>query len=174
MQRTKGKYYISEVRPNEEIENFLLRKLAELFEFNMNKFFSFFINRKMIKEFYLIFDMPNVLYKIDSYEIIIMKLIMNMLIYIDRFNGNQNQGLDCFSIIAENLFFDNRKHPFLDDFFKNMNIYRKRNIPIKKFTFKLKMIDLTNIYKIIPYHIIYLSIGTFDLNTFQCFVEYIT
>ena len=170
----KGKYYISEVRTNEEIENFLLRKLAEHFEFNMNKFFSFFINRKMIKEFYLIFDMPNVLYKIDSYEIIIMKLIMNMLIYIDRFNGNQNQGLDCFSIIAENLFFDNRKHPFLDDFFKNMNIYRKRNIPIKKFSLKLKMIELTNIYKIIPYHIIYLSIGSFDLNTFQCFVEYIT
>ena len=170
----KGKYYISEVRTNEEIENFLLRKLAEHFEFNMNKFFSFFINRKMIKEFYLIFDMPNVLYKIDSYEIIIMKLIMNMLIYIDRFNGNQNQGLDCFSIIAENLFFDNRKHPFLDDFFKNMNIYRKRNIPIKKFSLKLKMIELTNIYKIIPYHIIYLSIGSFDLNTFLCFVEYIT
>ena len=170
----KGKYYISEVRTNEEIENFLLRKLAEHFEFNMNKFFSFFINRKMIKEFYLIFDMPNVLYKIDSYEIILMKLIMNMLIYIDRFNGNQNQGLDCFSIIAENLFFDNRKHPFLDEFFKNMNIYRKRNIPIKKFSLKLKMIELTNIYKIIPYHIIYLSIGSFDLNTFQCFVEYIT
>lgn len=170
----KGKYYLSEVRPNEEIENFLLRKLAEHFEFNMNKFFSFFINRKMIKELYLIFDMPNVLYKIDSYEIIIMKLIMNMFIYIDRFNGNPNQGLDCFSIIAENLFFDNRKHPFLDGFFKNMNIYRKGNISIKKFTLKLKMIGLTNIYKIIPYHINYLSIGSFDLNTFQCFVEYIT
>ena len=170
----KGKYYLSEVRPNEEIENFLLRKLAEHFEFNMNKFFSFFINRKMIKELYLIFDMPNVLYKIDSYEIIIMKLIMNMFIYIDRFNGNPNQGLDCFSIIAENLFFDNRKHPFLNGFFKNMNIYRKGNISIKKFTLKLKMIGLTNIYKIIPYHINYLSIGSFDLNTFQCFVEYIT
>ena len=170
----KGQYYISEVRPNEEIENFLLRKLAEHFEFNMNKFFSFFINRKMIKELYLIFDMPNVLYKIDSYEIIIMKLIMNMLIYIDRYNGNPNQGLDCFSIIAENLFLDNRKHSFLDEFLKNMNIYRKPNIPIKKFTLKLKMIGLSNIYKIIPYHIIYLSIGSFDLYTFQCFVEYIT
>ena len=36
------------------------------------------------------------------------------------------------------------------------------------------MIGLTNIYKIIPYHIKYLSIGSFDLDTFQCFVEYIT
>ena len=63
MQRTKGKYYISEVRPNEEIEDFLLRKLAELFEFNMNKYFSLFFNRKIIKELYLIFDMPNFLYK---------------------------------------------------------------------------------------------------------------
>ena len=174
----KGRYYISEVRPNEEIENFLLRKLSEHFEFNINKFFSFFINRKSIKELYLIFDMPNVLNKIDNYEIILMKLIMNMFIYIDRFNGNANsnskQGLNCFSIIAENLFFDNRKHPFLNEFFNNLNIFRKPNILIIKFALKLKMIGLTNIYKIIPYHIKYLSIGSFDLDTFQCFVEYIT
>ena len=170
----KDNYYINEVMPNEEIENYLLRNLVEKYEFNMNKFFSFFINQRMIKELYLIFDIPNVLNKIESYEIILIKLIMNMLIYIDKFNGSSNQGLICLSIIADNLCFDNRKHPFLDTFLKNMNIYRKENILIKKFTLKLKMIGLTNIYRIIPYNVDYLSIGSFDLDTFQYFVEYIT
>ena len=36
------------------------------------------------------------------------------------------------------------------------------------------MSGLTNIYRIIPYHVNYLSMGTFDLPTFEYFVEYIT
>ena len=36
------------------------------------------------------------------------------------------------------------------------------------------MIEITNIYRIIPYNINYLSLGSFDLETFEYFVEYIT
>ena len=45
---------------------------------------------------------------------------------------------------------------------------------LPKLTLKLKMAGLTNIYKIIPYHVNYLSLGTFDFESFEYFVEYIT
>ena len=170
----KGLHYINTMRKNEETDLFLLRKLSEYFEFNINKFFSFFINNTSIKEFSLIFDIPNILNKINCYEIILIKLIINMLIYLDNPEKNNYSSLNSFTIIAENLFFDNRKHPFLNSFLNKINIFQNKNFLLEKFTLKLKMFGLTNIYKIIPYHVNYLSLGAFDLETFQYFVEYIT
>ena len=167
--------YIKEIKTNEEIELFLLRKLSEYFENNINKFFIFFINKRTLKEISLIFDMPNILNKIDYYELIIMKLILNMFIFLDKtINNNINFALDTFTIIAENLYLDNRKHPFLNHFFDSLIIYKKKNLLLQKLTLKLKIFGVTNIYKIIPYHINYLSIGSFDLESFEYFVEYIT
>ena len=171
---SKGAHYRNAIRTNEDIDLFILRKLSEYFEININKFFFFFINRPTIKEISLIFDMPNLLYKIDYYELIIIKLIINMFIYIDKSGNNSYFGLDSFTIIADNLFLDNKKHPFLNIFFDNMNIYKKKSLMLQKLTLKLKMAGLTNIYKIIPYHVNYLSLGSFDLESFEYFVEYIT
>ena len=171
----KYSQYIKEIKTNEEIELFLLRKLSEYFENNINKFFIFFINKRTLKEISLIFDMPNILNKIDYYELIIMKLILNMFIFLDKtINNNINFALDTFTIIAENLYLDNRKHPFLNHFFDSLIIYKKKNLLLQKLTLKLKIFGITNIYKIIPYHINYLSIGSFDLESFEYFVEYIT
>ena len=167
--------YMKEIRINEDVELFLLRKLAEYFEININKFFSFFINKKSLKELSLIFDMPNILNKIDYYQLIIIKLLINMLIYLNNYKeSNTKYGLDSFTIIAENLFADNRKHPFLNYFFDNLIIYKKNNLLLKKFTLKIKILGITNFYKIVPYHIEYLSLGSFDLQSFESFVEYIT
>ena len=171
---SKGAHYRKDIRTNEDIDLFILRKLSEYFEININKFFFFFINRPTIKEISLIFDMPNLLHKIDYYELIIIKLIINMFIYIDKSGSNSYFGLESFTIIADNLFLDNKKHPFLNTFFDNMNIYKKKNLMLPKLTLKLKMAGLTNIYKIIPYHVNYLSLGTFDFESFEYFVEYIT
>ena len=98
-----------------------------------------------------------------------------MFIYLDKSDITISKNvLNSFTIIAENIFFDNRKYPFLNIFFDNINIYRKKKLLLKKLTLKLKMIGITNIYKIIPYNINYLSLGSFDSETFEYFVEYIT
>ena len=171
---SKASYYQNAMSTNEEIDIFLLRKLSENFEANITKFFSFFINNPNLNDISLIFDMPTLLNKIDYYEIIIIKLIINMLIYLNNSVTSTRFSLKSFSIIAENLLFDNRKHPFLNHFFNDLYIYKKKNLIIEKLTFKLKMSGLTNIYKIIPYHINYLALGSFDIETFEYFVEYIT
>ena len=171
---SKGAHYIDNIRNNEDIDLFLLRKLSEFFELNMNKFFSFLLNNWSLKELSLIFDMPSILNKIDYYELIIMKLIINIFIYLDNPNNIGKILLNSLTIIADNLFLDNKKHPFLNYFFENINIFSKNNFMMQNLTLRVKMKGITNIYKIIPYHVQYLSLGIFDLEAFEYFVEYIT
>ena len=169
---TRGIRYINAIRANEDIDIFLLRKLSEFFEININKFFIFLINRPNLNEISLIFDIPGILNRIDYYELIIIKFIINMLIYLDM--NTSRILLKSFTILAENLSFDNRKNPFLNHSFNNINIYKKKDLHLQKLTLKFKMYRIKNIYKIIPYHIVYLSIGSFDIETLEYFVEYIT
>ena len=171
---SKGIYHKNSIKTNEEVDVFLLKKLSEYYEMNINKFFSFFKNFLSISEFSLIFDIPSILNKIDHYEIILIKLIMNIIIYLDDALNNSKFHLNSLTILADNLFFNNRKHPFLNLFFDQISIYSKKNILIEKLTIKVKWIGITNLYKIIPYNINYLSLGSFDFETFEHFVEYIT
>ena len=168
-------YDLNDIKSNEDIEAFILKKLYENFEQNIKYFFCFFINKPSLNELSLIFDIPYILKKIDCYELIIIKLIINMFIYLDKSDlALAKNELNNFTIIADNIIFDNRKYPFLNIFFDNINLYRKKKLLIKKLTLKIKMIEITNIYRLIPYNINYLSLGSFDLETFEYFVEYIT
>ncbi len=171
--KSRSSRYIKEIKINENIDIFLLRKLSEFFEVNINNFFIFFINKLRFTELSLVFEIPGILQKIDYYEIVIIKLILNMFIHIDK-SEKTKFSLNSFSIIADNLSFNNRKHPFLNHFFENINIFKKKELNMQKLTFKVKMSEIRDIYKIIPYNIIYLTIGSFDIVTLESFVEYIT
>lgn len=171
---TKGIHYLDSLRTSEEVDIFLLRKLSDYFEINISKFFCFFVNAPYIKELSLIFDIPTILKQVDYYEIIIMKLILNIFIHLDICIPKDSlNSLNSLAIFADNLILDNRKHPYLNECFDNISIYRK-NTTLKKLTLKIKMNEISNIYKIIPFKINYLTLGYFDLETLKCFVEYIT
>ena len=170
---SKINHYVNEINTNENADVFFLRKLSELFGNNITKFFIFVINNPKLTELSLIFDTPGILNKVDYYEIIIIKLIINMFIYIDKTPASKNS-LTSFTVSADNFSLDNKKHIFLNSFFENINIYKKKNINLRKLSLNMKMYQIKNIYKIIPSRINYLSIGSFDIETFECFVEYIT
>ena len=171
---SRGAHYVSKIRKNEDIDLFLLRKLSEFFQINISKFFCFLINNMDLRELSLLFEMPSVLNKIDYYELIIIKLILNIFIYLDQPRYSSKILLNSLTIIADNLFLDNKKHPFLNHFFENINIYKRNKFMLEKLTLKANISGVTNIYKIIPYHVHYLSLGTFDLESFEYFVEFIT
>jgi len=172
--QTKGIYYLDSFRTSEEVDIFLLRKLSDYFQINISKFFCFFVNAPNIKELSLIFDIPTILKQVDYYEIIIMKLILNIFIHLNKcVPKDSHNALSSLAIFADNLILDNRKHPYLNECFDNITIYRK-NTTLKKLTLKIKMYEICNIYKIIPYKINYLTLGYFDLETLKYFVEYIT
>jgi hypothetical protein len=103
-----------------------------------------------------------------------MKLILNLFIHLNILVPKDSRNaLYSLAIFADNLILDNRKHPYLNECFDNITIYRK-NTTLKKLTLKIKMYEIGNIYKIIPYQINYLTLGYFDLETLKYFVEYIT
>ena len=165
-----NKTIIHEIEPYEDIDIFLLKKLSEYFEININKLFQTLCIRSTVSELSLIFNIPSIINKIDYYLIIILKLIMNLFIVID----NTKLNLTSFIIQANNFRFDSKKYPFLIEFLDKIYIFSNKELRLSKLTFQMRFINITNIYRIIPYNINELSIGEFDCESFLYFVEYIT
>ena len=158
------------IQPNEDIDTFLIKKLSENFENNINKLFQALSIKSTVNELSLIFNIPCIIKKIDFYLMVILKLILNIFIAID----NMKLNLFSFNLQTTNFFFDNNKYPFLADFLSKLVIYSNYEIKISKLTCQMKFINVNNLYRIIPYHVTQLSLGELDLNTFACLVEYLT
>ena len=168
----KARIKTKEIFPGEEIETFILRKLSESFEVNINKLFCYFLNTPKLREISLIFDIPPILNKVSNYEMVVIKLIINFFLYLNKTKIPKT--FKKIAILSDNLNFDNRKYTFLSDFLDNLNIYKMESLQIEGLCLKCKIIDIHNIYRLIPYNLAYLSLGSFDLISFQYFVEYIT
>jgi hypothetical protein len=123
-----------------------------------------------VSELSLIFNIPSIINKIDYYLIIILKLIMNLFIAID----NSKLNLTSFILQANNLFLDSKKYQFLIEFFEKIYIFSNKESRLSKLTYHMRLANITNIYRIVPYNINELSIGEFDTESFMYFVEYIT
>ena len=164
------KSILGKLEPYDDIDIFLLRKLSENFESNINKLFQTICIRSTVDELSLIFNVPSLLKKIDFYLMVILKFILNLFIAID----NMKLNLKTFNLQTSNFYFDNNKYPFLEDFLDKIYIYINNEIQISKLTCQMKFINITNIYRIIPYNVTQLSLGELDLKTFIYFTEYIT
>ncbi len=159
-----------EILPNEDLDIFILRKLSEFFEANMDKLFQTICIQSTVSELSLIFNYPLIINRIDHYLMILLKFIMNLFIAIDIMKLN----LTSFILQANNFFFDSRKYPFLIDFLDSLEIYENKEIRLSKLICQMKFVNISNLYRIIPYNINEISIGEFDYESFACFVEYIT
>ena len=163
----------SDIKTNEDIDVFILRKLSENFEININKLFIYFINMIKLKIVSLYIDIPSIIQKVNNYEMIIIKFIINLFIYIN-YPFNSSISFKKLTILADNLNLDNRKYPFLNELFEDFSIYQNESCQIESLTLKFKIFEMTNFYRIIPYNITHLSLGSFDLISLEYFVEYIT
>ena len=163
-------YYIYDSKVNEDIDDYLLRKLSDYFQKNLSNFFYLLTIRININELSLIFDMPDILLKNDIYNILIMKFLLNLFLFID---SNKNN-IDTLSIQAERFIFDSRKHIILTNFFNKLNLYNNSNNKLTKLTYQVTFNKILNIHRIVPYNIEQLSLGSFDKDTFEGFVNYIT
>ena len=167
-QSSKSKFYKSEIKPGEEIDVFILRKLSDFFENNINKLFCYFYQMRKIQDISFIFDIPSIINKVSNYEMIILKFILNIFSLINSRPTFRN------ITILSNLNFDNRKHPFLTEFLENIDLFNIEESQIKSLTLKFKIYEIHNLYRLIPYNVNHLSLGSFDLSSFKYFVEYIT
>jgi hypothetical protein len=163
-------YYIYDFKINEDLDNYLLRKLSENFQKNLTSFFYLLTIRTNINELSLIFDMPPILLRSDIYNIIIMKFLLNLLIYIDSAKNNFN----TLSVQAEYFIFDSRRHTILNNFFDKLCLSSSPDNKITRLTYQVTFYKIINIHKLIPYNVENLSLGSFDFDTFKNFVNYIT
>ena len=164
------KINLQKIEPYDDIDIFLLKLLSEYFEANINKLFQNLCIKSTVSQLSLIFDVPTLLSKIDYYLMIILKFILNIFIAIDNIKLN----LTSLNLQTSNFFFDNNKYPFLEDFLDKLCIHSNTELRLLKLTCQMKFINITNIYRIIPYNIEYLCLGDFDFPTFSHFTEYIT
>ena len=165
-----NKTIFGKIEPHEDIDIFLFKRLSEYFEININKLFQTICIKSTVTELSLIFNIPSLLKKLDCYLNIIMKFILNIFISID----NMKLNLSTFNIQTTNFFFDGNKYPFLLDFLDKIYIFSNNELKLSKLTCQMKFINITNIYRIIPYNVTQLSIGELDYKTFIYFIEYIT
>ena len=163
-------YYIYDLKINEDLDNYILRKLSENFQKNLINFFYLLTIRININELSLIFDIPTILSKNDYYILVIKKFLLNLFIFIDSCKNN----LNTLSIQAENFIFDRRKDTLLINYFDKLTLYNNPDNKITKLTYQVSFYKIINIYRLIPYNIEHLSLGEFDLDTFKGFVNYIT
>ena len=160
----------NEIETYEDLDIFMLKKLSEYFQNNIDKLFQILCIKSTVSELSLIFNYPSIINKLDYYLIIILKFIMNLFIAID----NSKLNLTSFILQANNFYFDNRKYPFLIEFLEKIYIFSNKELRLSKLILQMKFININNIYRIIPYNINELSIGEFDYESFVYFVEYIT
>ena len=162
--------YICDLKINESLDNYLLRKLYDKFQKNISYFFYLITMRIDITELSIIFDIPKILINNNSYITLIQKLILNLIAFINTPVSN----LTILSIQAESLELNGKKCIYLEKFFDKLNLYNAPNNKVKSLTIQCQIYNIINIHKLIPFGIEYLSLGTFDLNTFIYLVNYLT
>ena len=76
------KNIINDLRTDEDLDTYILRKLSKNFEKNLKALFYFFTMKTHFGELSLIFDLPTILVKNGYYNNIIMKFCLNMLLLL--------------------------------------------------------------------------------------------
>ena len=159
-----------DLRVDEDLDTYILRKLSKHFEKNLKDLFYLLTIKTCISELSLIFDIPTILIKNGLYNNILMKFFLDIFIFLD----NSLNNIKTLSINAENFIFDNRKNPILSDFFEKLTFYLNKDNKLTSLTFQVRFYNIENIYRLIPYNLTYLSLGSFDYETFNSLVNYFT
>ena len=161
---------VLDLKGNEDIDNYILRKLSEYFEKNLKKFFYFLSLKTIITELSLNFDLPTILTKNGYYNNVLIKFFLDLFILID----NPLSNIKILTLNSRNFVFDSRKYPILNDFCDKLHFYLKKEHKLTNLTFIVRFYRISKIYRFIPYNLTQLSIGPLDYETFNCLVDYLT
>lgn len=161
---------VQDIKGNEDLDIYILRKLSESFERNLYKFFCFLTLKTCITELGLVFNLPTILNKNGYFNNILMKFFLDLFIIIDTIS----KSINSLTLRAENFIFDSRKNPILNDFCDKLHFYLNKKHKLKCLIFQVRFYRIQKIYRFIPYNLEYLSIGSLDYETFNCLVDYLT
>lgn len=150
-----------------DIEDFLVLKLLDYFEENLEKFFFIFQNKLNLREFHLKAELPRIISSNENYISVFHKFIFNILALLN----NENCCLQTLKIVIPFLSFDNRKFPGISKFFSMLNLKDKQK-NLYNLSIHLHFNKLNNLSNILSQHLKFLNIGDLDLETFSHFIKF--
>ena len=160
----------------EDLENYSYEEilinyyLLEHFQKNLEILFSLLSHhRKTLSEFVIVLNTPFILVNNDSYNISILKFIINILIFLafDKHN------IKVIKILSPQLKLDSRKYPLISNVFNNITEKQiEKNLKqINTLYLQFTLIKIPNIVNLITENLSTINIGNFDLPTFKSFVD---
>ena len=152
----------------EGIERKILDNLLPNFTTNFQVLFNL-IRIKKIQILGFDFDMPDILENNEKYNIIIIKFILNLLLYMSK----KDTVIQKLVVLAPKLKMNNDYYPFINKVLGNINNNDINNI-IKELSFQVQLYKVVNIKKIISESLIVLNIGNCDIYTFKELVKYLS
>ena len=164
---TYSKHYNAFLTITYDNEKIIKQKLLEKFEVNFEKLFLLLQTKKRLERIELIINLPSVLYDNEGYHWTILKFLLNIIILMQKEVFNLKE----FKIIVPFFNLDNRKYPIIGDFLERINLNEKHKF-LKNFEFQGNFFKLNNIINLIPYNLLSLNLGEFDLDTFKTFVDF--
>lgn len=151
----------------------LINKLINNFAENIQKLFFVIQSKQTLKEISLYFDIPSVLVYDDSYSLILLKFMVNFLLFL-TYEPNRFNKVD---IVAPYLKLDNRRFPIIEELFEEINLYNddiKHSSTIKHLVIQIQMYKILNIKKLISFNLMKLFLGDLDRDTFDSFLQHYT
>ena len=150
---------------NSEIDHLIVSKLLNTFEENVGKLFFILQNKTKLLEFVVVFDLPCIIANNELYCLVLMKFVLNILIYLSY----EKHNLHVVKLIAPYLKFDSRKDIFIDEIIEDISL--QENKSIKYFDLQLQMFKIVNIDNLLSTNFISLFLGDLDADTFANFVD---
>ena len=151
----------------------LINRLINNFAENIQKLFFVIQSKQTLKEISLYFDIPSVLVYDDSYSLILLKFMVNFLLFL-TYEPNRFNKVD---IVAPYLKLDNRRFPIIEELFEEINLYNddiKNSSTIKHLVIQIQMYKILNIKKLISLNLMKLFLGDLDRDTFDSFLQHYT
>ena len=145
------------------IDKHLLSLLLNAYENNLQLLFFALQQKRFIKEAFFSLNLPSAVIDSESYIMLILKFLVNLLLYI-----KQHLSIHTFSFVAPYLNFDCRKYPFLEDIIDCMEGCHS----VKRFTFKAQMYAVGNLFQLFTPDIQEMHLGDLDKESFVSLISF--
>ena len=156
------------INSRDNIELKMLDYLLEKLIINLKILFNL-IRHKRIQILGFNFDIPDIIENNQKYNIVFIKFILNILLYISK----KETVIQKVIILAPKVKISDDCHPFVNKILKNINNNDSNNT-IKELSFQMHIYKIINIKNIIGESLIVLNIGDCDFYTFKELIQYLT
>ena len=152
----------------EGVEHKILDNLLSNFSTNLQILFNLIRIKKMQKLGFN-FDIPYIIENKEKYIMVIIKFILNILLYINK----KDTIIQKLIILAPKIKMNNDFYPFINKVLGNINSNDINKI-IKELSFEMQLYKVINIKNIISESLIILNIGKCDFFTFKELVKFLS